>query len=84
MVGADGHRGWVYYLAVDPQRRGQRLGEAMMRAAEAWVRVRGMPKLQLMVRGDNTATVAFYKAIGYGVEPVTVLSTRFEPPDADR
>ena len=77
MVGADGHRGWVYYLAVDPARRGARLGEAMMRAAEAWVRARGMPKLQLMVRSDNAAVVAFYKAIGYEAEEVAVLSTWF-------
>jgi ribosomal protein S18 acetylase RimI-like enzyme len=80
MVGADGHRGWVYYLAVDPERRGQGLGVAMMRAAEAWARARGMPKLQLMVRADNAAAVAFYRAIGYATEPVTVMSTRFEPP----
>src|SRR5579859_3042910 len=46
MVGADGHRGWAYYLAVDPLQRGRRLGAAMMRAAEAWVRARGLPKLQ--------------------------------------
>ena len=77
MVGADGHRGWVYYLAVAPDQRGRRHGEAMMRAAEAWVRARGMPKLQLMVRSDNAAVIAFYKAIGYGVEDVAVLSTRF-------
>jgi len=83
MVGADGHRGWVYYLAVAPDQRGRRYGEAMMRAAEAWVQARGMPKLQLMVRGDNAAVVAFYKAIGYGVEEVAVLSTRFGRPSAD-
>jgi ribosomal protein S18 acetylase RimI-like enzyme len=83
MVGVDGHRGWVYYLGVDPDQRGRRHGEAMMRAAEAWVRARGMPKLQLMVRGDNAATIAFYKAIGYGVEEVAVLSTRFGTPRAD-
>ena len=82
MVGADGHRGWVYYLAVDPERRGQRLGEKMMRAAEAWVRARGLPKLQLMVRADNAAAIGFYDAIGYKTEPVTVMSVRFADGDA--
>ena len=77
MVGADGHRGWVYYLAVAPDRRGQRHGEAMMRAAEAWARARGMPKLQLMVRADNAAVVSFYNAIGYEIEDRTVMSKRF-------
>jgi ribosomal protein S18 acetylase RimI-like enzyme len=77
MVGADGHRGWVYYLAVAPDRRRLRYGQAMMRAAEAWAAARGMPKIQLMVRSDNVATVDFYKAIGYVREPVSVLSKRF-------
>ncbi len=77
MVGADGHRGWVYYLAVAPDRRRRHHGEAMMRAAEAWVAARGMPKIQLMVRSDNAATVRFYKAIGYAEDPVRVLSKRF-------
>ena len=82
MVGADGHRGWVYYLAVDPSLRGSGHGETMMRAAEAWVRARGMPKLQLMVRGDNRAAVKFYEAIGYGVEDCVVMSVRFDTPAA--
>ena len=77
MVGADGHRAWVYYLAVSPTLKRAGLGAAMMRAAEAWAQARGMPKLQLMVRADNAAVVAFYKAIGYVEEPVTVLSRRF-------
>jgi len=77
MVGEDGHRGWVYYLAVLPERRGRRFGEAMMRAAEQWVIARGMPKLQLIVRGDNAAVINFYEAIGYKQEEVAVLSRRF-------
>jgi hypothetical protein len=77
MVGADGHRGWVYYLAVDPGERGRRHGEAIMRAAEAWVRARGMPKLQLMVRVSNAVATGFYQAIGYGTEEVVVMSKRF-------
>lgn len=82
MVGADGHRAWVYYLAVDPERRGQRLGEAMMRAAESWARAHGMPKLQLMVRGDNAAVVEFYRAIGYEIEDRVIMSMRFAAEDA--
>jgi ribosomal protein S18 acetylase RimI-like enzyme len=82
MVGGDGHRGWVYYLAVDPALRGRRLGEAMMRAAEHWIRARGLPKLQLMVRGDNAAVVKFYQAIGYETEDRIILSKRFAAPEA--
>jgi len=78
LVGVDGHRGWVYYLAVSSDQRGLKYGEAMMRAAEAWARARGAPKLQLMVRGDNAAVVAFYEAIGYGVEDRIILSLRLD------
>ena len=78
MVGADGHRGWVYYLAVAPDRRKRGLGEAMMRAAEAWVAARGMPKMQLMVRMENAAAAGFYHAIGYETEDRLILSRRLD------
>ncbi|HZC16493.1 MAG TPA: GNAT family acetyltransferase [Caulobacteraceae bacterium] len=76
MVGADGHRGWVYYLAVAPDRRKSGLGEAMMRAAEAWVAARGMPKMQLMVRIENAGAAGFYHAIGYQTEERLLLAKR--------
>ena len=76
MVGADGHRGWVYYLAVAPDRRKRGLGEAMMRAAEDWVLARGMPKMQLMVRIENAAAAGFYHAIGYETEERLLLAKR--------
>lgn len=73
MTGCDGHRGWVYYLAVDPQLRHAGHGATMMRAAEGWLKARGAPKLNLMVRSDNAAAVGFYKAIGYARSDVMVL-----------
>ena len=78
MVGADGHRGWVYYLGVATDCLRHGYGAAMMRAAEAWIVARGMPKLQLMVRTDNAVAIGFYEAIGYKVEAVSVLSKRFD------
>lgn len=74
MVGEDGHRGWVYYLAVDPGRRGRGLGRALMAAAEAWLRARGIRKLELMVRRSNSAVTGFYARLGYREEPVVVLA----------
>ncbi len=65
MVGHDGHRGWVYYLAVDPAKGRQGLGRRMMAAAEQWLVARGLPKLQLMVRAENDAVAAFYRKLGY-------------------
>ncbi len=65
MVGHDGHRGWVYYVAVDPERRNSGYGRIIMSAAEEWMRQAGIAKLQLMVRPDNAKVHAFYESIGY-------------------
>ncbi|TMJ23690.1 MAG: GNAT family acetyltransferase [Alphaproteobacteria bacterium] len=65
LVGHDGHRGWVYYLTVDPDHRFKGYGRQIMLAAEGWLRARGIEKLQLMVRGDNPEVHAFYQSIGY-------------------
>jgi ribosomal protein S18 acetylase RimI-like enzyme len=73
MVGHDGHRGWVYYLAVAPERRRSGLGGALMAAAEAWLEQRGCPKIQLMVRDDNEAAIAFYRSLALEVQKVAVL-----------
>jgi ribosomal protein S18 acetylase RimI-like enzyme len=74
MVGHEGHRGWVYYVAVDPDRRGQGLGRAVMNAAEDWLRQAGIAKLQLLVRQDNAKASAFYETIGYDEAAVTVFA----------
>jgi ribosomal protein S18 acetylase RimI-like enzyme len=65
LVGHDGHRGWVYYLAVNPDHRHKGYGGAIMAAAEDWLRQRGIEKLQLMVRPDNKQVQAFYGSLGY-------------------
>lgn len=65
MVGHDGHRGWVYYVAVDPSSQGKGLGRVMMTAVEDWLRAAGVPKLQLLVRRENAKAGAFYQSLGY-------------------
>jgi ribosomal protein S18 acetylase RimI-like enzyme len=65
LVGHDGHRGWVYYVTVDPDHRFKGYGRVIMTAAEDWLRARGIEKLQLMVRGDNARVHAFYESLGY-------------------
>jgi ribosomal protein S18 acetylase RimI-like enzyme len=65
MVGHDGHRGWVYYLAVDPDCRHKGYGRAIMHAAEEWLRGHGIEKLQLMVRPGNDQVQTFYQSLGY-------------------
>jgi ribosomal protein S18 acetylase RimI-like enzyme len=65
MVGHDGHRGWVYYVGADPDRRAKGYGRAIMNAAEDWLRAAGIAKLQLLVRRENAGVAAFYQSIGY-------------------
>ena len=74
LVGHDGHRGWFYYVAVDPDARNEGFGRAIMAAAERWLTERGIAKAQLMVRPDNSAVRAFYEALGYGEQPRVVFA----------
>ena len=76
MVGHDGHRGWVYYVAVDPARREKGFGRAIMNAAEDWLRQAGIAKLQLMVRRENAKAGAFYQSIGYA-ESQTIIFAKW-------
>ncbi|WAC61104.1 GNAT family acetyltransferase [Brevundimonas sp. SL130] len=78
MVGFDGHRGWIYYLAVDPERRRSGLGRCLMAAAQEWLTDKGAPKLQLMVRADNEAALGFYQRLGLERQDVIVLGRRLD------
>jgi len=78
MVGHDGHRGWVYYLAVATAARGRGLGRDLMAAAESWLVDRGAVKVQLMVRESNAAVSGFYDRIGYEDAHVRVLAKRLD------
>jgi ribosomal protein S18 acetylase RimI-like enzyme len=69
MVGHDGHRGWLYYVAVEPARQRRGIGRALVRAAEQWLKERDVPKVHLMVRETNEAVTAFYRRIGYDLMP---------------
>ncbi|MGB2964864.1 MAG: GNAT family acetyltransferase [Anaerolineales bacterium] len=68
MAGFDGHRGWVYYLAVDPDFRRQGIGTALMEKAEESLAKAGCPKLNLQIRADNADVRAFYEKLGYQFE----------------
>jgi len=78
MVGHDGHRGWLYYLAVDPQRQGTGLGAKMVDTANAWLKARDVPKVLLMVRNENTAVRGFYERLGFEDQDVVVLGKRLD------
>lgn len=78
MAGYEGHRGWINYLAVDPELQNRGIARELMRAAEVKLRDLGCPKINLMVRGTNTEVVEFYERIGYGREDRVVMSRRLE------
>ena len=84
MAGYDGHRGWIYFLAVksDYQRKG--LASMLIDHAESELIKLGCPKLELMVRKTNENVISFYQSAGYDIDPVMVLSKRLtedEPHD---
>jgi ribosomal protein S18 acetylase RimI-like enzyme len=69
MAGYDGHRGWIYSVAVHPSRRKQGIGTQLMARAEQALAERGCMKINLMILGGNEAVAAFYSSLGYAVEP---------------
>jgi ribosomal protein S18 acetylase RimI-like enzyme len=79
MVGFDGHRGWVYYLAVEPDHQRLSIGQSMMARAEGLLLERGCPKISLMVRSGNEGVIAFYRQLGYTEDAVVVLGKRLIP-----
>lgn len=76
MVGFDGHRGWLYYLAVARGHRRQSCGRALMLEAERLLTERGCPKLNLLVRSSNVDVIEFYRKLGYLQDDVISLGKR--------
>lgn len=76
MAGYDGHRGSVYYLAVRPSDQRSGHARALMDEVERRLRAMGCPKLNLMVRHDNSAAIGFYQRIGYDEQSVVTLGKR--------
>lgn len=74
LVGHDGHRGWIYYLATEPDRQGNGIGSRVVDAAEEWLRTRSVPKLHLMVRESNSQITSFYERIGFELMPRIAMS----------
>ena len=79
MAGYDGHRGWLNYLAVEPdlQRRG--LGSALVAEVERRLQARGCPKVNLQIRSENAEVIAFYAELGYREDAVISMGKRLEP-----
>lgn len=80
MVGHDGHRGVLYYLAVDPELQKNGFGKAAVAAAESWLKQRGVWKINLMVRSENEKAGRFYEHMGYEINPVISFGKRLDGP----
>lgn len=74
MTGSDGHRGWLYYLAVDKKFQRNGFARTMVRYAEDWLAGQGIRKVELMIRDDNKPARTFYERVGYETEPRIVMS----------
>ncbi len=76
MVGYDGHRGWINYLAVDPAHRRRGHARTLMREAERLLAGAGCPKVNLQIRTSNASVIAFYQALGYAQDDVVSFGRR--------
>ena len=77
LSGYDGHRGWLYSVAVSPKQRRQGLGTRLIRHAEHALTSIGCTKINLQVRSTNAAVAAFYMELGYEVEERISMGKRF-------
>ena len=76
MIGYDGHRGWINYLAVAPDQRWHGHARTLMREAERLLAGAGCPKINLQIRTTNAAVIEFYKHIGYAQDDVVSFGRR--------
>ena len=79
MVGYDGHRGWINYLAVHPAHQRQGHARDLMKRAEQVLTEQGCPKLNLQIRAGNEAVIAFYESLGYADDQTVSLGKRLIP-----
>ena len=79
MVGFDGHKGWVYYVAVAPGHQGRGLGKAIMDAATAWLGQYDTVEVMLLVREGNEDVAGFYESLGFVRDEVFVMARRLTP-----
>ena len=76
MAGYDGHRGWLYAVAVRQECRRGGVGAALVREAERALAELGCEKVNLQVRASNEAVARFYTKLGYAIEDRISLGRR--------
>ena len=68
LAGYDGHRGWLYSVAVHPSHRMGGIGAALVGRAERELIDRGCMKINLQIIKANESVATFYRKLGYDVE----------------
>ena len=68
LAGYDGHRGWLYSLAVEPSYRRRRIGSQLVQHAQIALTKLGCQKINLQIRAENESVVAFYESLGFQTE----------------
>ncbi|MCF7833097.1 MAG: GNAT family acetyltransferase [Candidatus Marinimicrobia bacterium] len=76
MAGYDGHRGWIYFLAVKPTYQKRGFAKSILQYSEEALLKIGCPKIELMVRNTNEKVISFYEKVGYINDPIVVLGKR--------
>jgi len=79
MGGYEGHRGWINYLAVDPERRGDGHGARLVRELETRLIAVGCAKVNLQVRIGNEAVIDYYTGLGYKDDRAFSMGKRLIP-----
>lgn len=78
LAGYDGHRGWLYSVAVHPSHRRNGLGAKLVRHAEDALIERGCMKINLQIVNTNESVKAFYESLGYSTEPRISMGKKIE------
>ena len=76
MAGYDGHRGWLYSVAVLTVCQRQGIGSALVRESERRLLELGCLKINLQVRSSNRSVVEFYARLGYAIEDRVSMGKR--------
>lgn len=76
MAGYDGHRGWLYAVAVSSKHRRLGIGKALVEYAIDSLQQLGCIKINLQVRESNDTVVQFYRSLGFNIEPIISLGKR--------
>ena len=78
LAGYDGHRGWLYGLAVLPAYRFDQVATNLVIEAERQLAIVGCTKINLQIRTANARARQFYRTLGYATEDRISMSKRLE------